>query len=125
VVDARRNDPPKDAHHLFRSRVGRDVPVVHVFSEQEVAHASAHDPTSFARFAKALADPDRVAIDPTNKSSEVDFRGHFLGLSRRSALACCWRRPARISNCRLLVLALACRSRIAEPSNHDWTGVLR
>jgi hypothetical protein len=60
---------------------------VDVLPEEQVAHAPAHDPAVLTGVAKARTDADRVAIDMPDERCEVDFRGHFLGLSRCSALA--------------------------------------
>ena len=91
-VRSRREDTREEAHHLFGLGVGRDVPVAAPFCPAtDRVHTRPRSSLVSPRRSKARADADRVAIDAPDEPSEVDFRGHFLGLSRRSALARSWK----------------------------------
>ena len=63
VLDPGGNDLRKDALHLFRERVGRDVPVCDDLAEEEIAHTAPHNPAALALLLQASAEVPHVLRD--------------------------------------------------------------
>ena len=70
VLDAGRNHAREDAHHLVGRASVATSQSLDGLAEQEIAHAAADDPAALARFAQALADADRIAIDAGDEVGE-------------------------------------------------------
>lgn len=71
VLQSGRDDLVKDAHDLLGPRIGSDIPVFGRLSPQEIAHASANDPTASSVFTEAATNAEDVFGDEVDEVSDV------------------------------------------------------